>query len=210
VRQVEAEIGMLPRRLAGHAVGVLCRAFHEDPILTHFLGRGPRRDLAYRMFFADVVQSSLPLGHVYAATADTQLRGVAVWKPPGVNAMSRRSQVSSALRALVVRALYPRAARDLFAGFANLEANHPSVAHWYLMFVGIEAGFQGQGWGAQLLAPVLQQADASHTLCYLETPFRQTHAFYQRLGFQITTESHPFRGAPPLWTMLRQPVDALR
>jgi ribosomal protein S18 acetylase RimI-like enzyme len=205
VRQVEAEVGILPRRLSGRAVGVLCRAFAEDPILTHFLGRGARRDLAYRMFFADVVRSSLALGHVHAATSDNHLFGVAVWKPPGVSVMSLRSRMKSALRALVVRALYPRAARELFAGFANLEANHPSVPHWYLMFVGIDPGFQGQGQGAKLLAPVLQLADASGTLCYLETPFRQTHAFYQRLGFQITSESHPFRGAPPLWTMLRQP-----
>jgi GNAT superfamily N-acetyltransferase len=202
---MDAAIGILRRRLSSRAVGVLARAFDQDPILTHYLGHGPRRTLAYRMFFGDIVQSALPLGHVYAATAGNQLLGVAVWEPPGVSGMSLRSRVNSALRALVVRALYPRAARELFGGFANLEANHPSVAHWYLMFVGIDAGFQGRGLGAKLLAPVLQQADGSRALCYLETPFRQTHAFYRRLGFEIVSESHPFRGAPPLWTMLRQP-----
>jgi ribosomal protein S18 acetylase RimI-like enzyme len=113
--------------------------------------------------------------------------------------------VTSALRERVVRALYPRAADELFRGFAKLEPLHPSEPHWYLTFVGIDSRLQGQGIGSRLLAPVLQQADASSTLCYLETPFPRTHAFYQRLGFEIASQSHPFRGAPPLWTMLRKP-----
>mgnify|MGYP001443779733 CR=1 FL=1 len=205
---MDAEIGTLPPRLASRAVGVLTRAFDQDPILTYYLGRGPRRAAAYRMFFADIVQSSLPYGHVYGATADTRLLGVAVWKPPDPPAGSPRTRASSALRELVVRALYPRAARELFGGFANLEPLHPSVPHWYLMFVGIDVGLQGvglqgQGIGSRLLAPVLQRADADATLCYLETPFRRTHVFYQRLGFEFASESHPFPGAPPLWTMIR-------
>jgi GNAT superfamily N-acetyltransferase len=202
---MDAEIAILPRRLAGRAVGVLTRAFDQDPILTHYLGQGPRRTVAYRMFFADVVESTLPFGHVYAATAENRLLGVAAWRPPEPPASSVRTRVTSALRERVVRALYPRAADELFRGFAKLEPLHPSEPHWYLTFVGIDSRLQGQGIGSRLLAPVLQQADASSTLCYLETPFPRTHAFYQRLGFEIASQSHPFRGAPPLWTMLRKP-----
>ena len=204
---METEIGLLPRRLSGRAVGVLARAFDDDPILTHYLGHGPRRALANRMFFTDIVQSSLPLGHVYAATSDIGVQGVATWKPPDPAADSLRTMVDSALRHLVVRALYPRTARKLFGGFANLARLHPSVPHWYLMFVGIDVGLQGRGIGSRLLAPVLQRADAARTLCYLETPFRRTHVFYQRLGFEVASESHPFPGAPPLWTMIRPPAE---
>jgi GNAT superfamily N-acetyltransferase len=207
VRHIDAEIGILPRRVAGRAVGVLARAFDEDPILTHFLGRGPRRAFAYRMFFADIIQSALPWGHVYAATSDNRLLGVAVWKPPDAPAGSLPNRANSMLRELVVRALYPRTARKLFGGFANLESLHPSVPHWYLMFVGIDVGLKNQGLGSRLLAPIFQLADAARTLCYLETPFRRTHPFYQRLGFEVASESHPFRGAPPLWTMVRRPRD---
>jgi GNAT superfamily N-acetyltransferase len=207
VRPIDVEIGILPRRLSGRAVGVLARAFDQDPILTHYLGQVPRRAFAYQMFFTDIVRSALPLGHVYAATANTRLLGVAVWKPPNAPPDSFRTRATSALRAFVVRSLYPRAGRELFAGFANLESLHPSVPHWYLMFVGIDVGLQSQGLGSRLLTPVLQLADAARTLCYLETPFRRTHAFYQRLGFEVASESHPFRGAPPLWTMVRRPRD---
>jgi GNAT superfamily N-acetyltransferase len=202
---VDAEIGILPHRLAGRAIGVLTRAFGQDPILTHYLGQGPRRAVAYRMFFADILQSALPVGHVYAATSHNRVHGVAIWKPPDAPAGSLPSRVNSALRELVMQALYPRRGRELFGGFANLESLHPSVPHWYLMFVGIDVGLQSQGLGARLVAPVLQRADAARMLCYLETPFRRTHAFYQRLGFEIASESHPFRSAPPLWTMIRKP-----
>jgi GNAT superfamily N-acetyltransferase len=202
---MDVEIGILPRRLAGHAVGVLTRAFDEDPILTHYLGRGPRRAVAYRMFFADVIESTLPFGHVYGATTDNRLLGVAAWKPPDPPAGSLRTRASSAMRERVLRVLYPRAAVELFRGFASLEPLHPSESHWYLMYVGIKPGIQGKGLGSRLLEPVLQLADADGTLCYLETPFRRTHVFYQRLGFEIASESNPFPGAPPLWTMIRKP-----
>jgi GNAT superfamily N-acetyltransferase len=162
------------------------------------------------MFFADIIQSSMPFGHVYAATAGDLLLGVAVWEPPDPLEPSPKTRASSAVRELIVRALYPRAAPKLFAGFGNLEPLHPSVPHWYLMFVGIEVGLQGKGMGSRLLAPVLEQADAARTLCYLETPFRRTHVFYQRLGFEIASESHPFVGAPALWTMIRKPPSDAR
>ena len=93
-------------------------------------------------------------------------------------------------------------------GFGQLEAGHPADPHWYLFFVGVDPSCQGQRIGEQLLVPVLRAADAANTLCYLETPFPRTHAFYQRLGFEIRTEGHPFAGAPTLWTMLRSPVRA--
>jgi GNAT superfamily N-acetyltransferase len=205
VHAMDAEIGLMPRRFSGRAVGVLSRAFDQDPILAHYLGHGPRRALADGMFFGDILQSALPFGHVYAAIGQKRLLGVAVWRPPDASTASFSVRANSALRAAGVRALYPRASRELFGGFATIEQLHPSEPHWYLMFVGIDPGLQGQGIGSRLLAPVLERADATRTLSYLETPFPRTHVLYQRLGFEIASESHPFRGAPPLWTMIRKP-----
>ena len=109
---------------------------------------------------------------------------------------------------LVVWALFPRTAGTVFRGFGELQAHHPKEPHWYLAFVGVDTDMQGQGIGTDLLAPVLRQADHTGTLCYLETPFPRTHAFYRRLGFEITDELHIFEGTPPVWTLVREPRSA--
>ena len=92
-------------------------------------------------------------------------------------------------------------------GFAALEHVHPCAPHWYLAFVGIEPAIQSRGIGRALLAPVLEKADRTNTLCYLETPFPRTHAFYERLGFTRNGEHRPFVGAPQgVEAFLREPL----
>jgi ribosomal protein S18 acetylase RimI-like enzyme len=184
------------------------RAFDEDPIFTFYLHNRRRRAVAYRTLFGEIIQSVLPLGHVYGAIGDDRVLGVAVWRPPDSPKPSFANRTRSALSEALVRTLFLRTAGELFRGFSKIEQLHPSASHWYLMFVGVDVGQQGRGVGSRLLAPVLELADATRTLCYLETPFPRTHEFYRRLGFEIGSESHPFRGAPPLWTMIREPRDA--
>ena len=104
-----------------------------------------------------------------------------------------------------MRRLSRSSADALIKGFESLGAKHPAASHWYLFFTGISPQHQGRGHGASLLAPVLEIADGARCLSYLETPFPATHAFYRRLGFEITSEGHPFEGAPTLWTMTRAP-----
>jgi GNAT superfamily N-acetyltransferase len=107
----------------------------------------------------------------------------------------------------VVRLLFPRASQGLFQGFATLEHFHPGDPHWYLAFVGIEPTIQSRGVGRALLSPVLETADRTTTLCYLETPFPRTHAFYERLGFRHHAEHDAFVGAPQgIVAFLRRPL----
>ena len=58
----------------------------------------------------------------------------------------------------------------------------------------------------KVLTPVLERADRDREVCYLETPFPDTRAFYRKLRFDETAELRPAVGAPPIWTMTRQPV----
>lgn len=104
-----------------------------------------------------------------------------------------------------MKALCPRGAAALGAGFRQLSHLRPSEPHWYLAFVGVEPTHQGKGLGAAILAPALALADDQQRLCYLETPFPRTHSFYRRLGFEMTGEHRPFAAAPPIWTFTRQP-----
>ena len=190
------------------ATDVLLRAFADDPILTFYLNEPRRRTLAYRAFFGDAIYAHRRFGHVYTALRDQQVVATAVWQPPhaGPSTLWERLHTWGAM--LTVRTLFPRMAAGMFQGFAATQALHPHAPHWYLFFVGVDPALQGKGIGARVLTPVLESADRTGMLCYLETPFPRTHAFYRRLGFEIASESHPFVGAPPLWTMIREPRSA--
>lgn len=203
---VQVTIGSLD---AGELVSgsyLLARAFVEDPIITYYLHDPIRRAVAFPAFFEGVLHEVFPSAQVFAARSGGELVGVAAWLPPepvepddAARARAHRSQ-------RIVRTMFPLTSGPLFDGFAALEARHPVQPHWYLAFVGIEPTFQGGGLGRELLVPVLNVADETTTSCYLETPFPRTHAFYQRLGFELQAECDTFAGAPQgVTTFLRPP-----
>jgi GNAT superfamily N-acetyltransferase len=200
---VDTEVNLLGEPKVPDAARLLAGAFAADPVLGYYLPGGWRQRLGFRAFFRAALHESLPHGAVYAARSASDLVGVAAWLPPDPpetppNRHARRSTAT-------VRTLYPRTGGELFAGFAGLEALHPSEPHWYLMFVGVEPSLQSSGVGAELLSPILERADADRALCYLETPFERTHRFNHRLGFEISSESQPFAAPARIWTMTRSP-----
>jgi len=189
-------------RKASH---LLARAFAADPFIAYLLPDARRRGLMFPPFFRTLMHHQVGLGTVWAWEEDGRLIGVAAWFPPDLSPASRSVRVRSAANAAMVRVLFPRASGRLFGAFAGFGELHPDAPHWYLAFIGLEPDAQGRGIGHRLLEPALACADAGGTLCYLETPFMQTHAFYRKNGFEITRELHPIPGAPPVWTMTRPP-----
>jgi hypothetical protein len=148
-RRVDTEVNLLGEPKVPDAARLLAGAFAADPVLGYYLTGGWRQRLAFRAFFRAALHESLPHGAVHAARSGSDLVGVAAWLPPDPpetppNRHARRSTAT-------VRTLYPRTGGELFAGFAGLEALHPSEPHWYLMFVGVEPSLQSSGVGAELL-----------------------------------------------------------
>jgi len=200
---VALSIDQVPLTRVKEAVDLLVRAFMPDPIFSYYFPDDNQRAEVFRNFINDLVRAHIRFGHVYAAVLDEKLVAAAVWRPPDAGEPTARDRKRQTLTEKRVHAIDSKGATAIFEGFVGLEAGHPAEPHWYLFFTGVEPAMQGRGIGSRLLAPVLELADRSHTLCYLETPFRQTHEFYRRLGFSIATEGHPFAGAPTLWTMIR-------
>jgi GNAT superfamily N-acetyltransferase len=198
-------VAELPAEAVHTSGRLLSRAFAADPILTYFLSGPLRRQIAYPAFFRELILEHLESRHVYGAWDGDRLVGVVVWAPPHGAPPSFAMRLRARLDHLVVRLLFPRRASKLYRGFAATASLHPHDPHWYLFFVGVDPSYQGRGVGKQLLAPVLQTADRDRALCYLETPFPATHEFYRRLGFELRPATHPFEGAPPLWSMIRRP-----
>ena len=197
----------LPLQRLSAAGQLLAHAFHADPIITFFLNDPLRRQVAFPAFFRALLYESWECGFTYGALADQRLIGVSVWIPPGGAMPSRQFQQHADRNHSIVKACFPRRAAALYRGFEATLQLHPAKPHWYLFFIGVDPAFQSSGVGRKLTAPVLKKADQEGTLCYLETPFPGTHGFYRKLGFKLGPATHPFKGAPQLWTMVRAPKE---
>jgi GNAT superfamily N-acetyltransferase len=199
------EVAPLQPERSAEAISTLVRAFMPDPIFSFYFPEAEDREKVFAAFFDDLVRSHIRFGHVYSANMDGRIVGVAVWRPPDAGEPTDEDRERSAVAAKRVSEIDSLAADVLFAGFTLLEQQHPREPHWYLFFTGVEPGLQSRGIGSDLLAPVLEIADRSGEMCYLETPFPRTHAFYRALNFDVTRVGRPFAGAPQIWTMLRPP-----
>jgi ribosomal protein S18 acetylase RimI-like enzyme len=195
----------LPDRRIGEAVRILRDAFEQDPIFCFHIPDAAVRTSVLEVFFEGIIRAHLRFRHIYAAVDGNRIVGVSVWRPPHVTTVTLRDRLRAFMMRRRLMALSPDAARRLLAGFAALEATHPRAPHWYLLFIGLDRALRSRGLGARLMAPVLETADATRSLCYLETPFPQTIAFYKKLGYEVSSEPRPFAGAPQLWAMTRRP-----
>jgi GNAT superfamily N-acetyltransferase len=200
---MEATVRPLRRHELSAGSRLLARAFAEDPFIGYFLRDRRRCEVAFPRFFRAALHALVDAGSVFGVEADGALAGVAAWAPPEPAAVARRSRLLAGFASLEVRALFPRAAPRLFAGFAVLGEGHPTEPHWYLAFVGVDPRQQGRGLGRTLLTPIIDRADDLGVACYLETPFPNTRVFYRHLGFQDTAELRPVAEAPTIWTMTR-------
>lgn len=199
-------IGTLHADEVARGTQVLARAFAGDPIITHYLYDSVRRAVAFPAFFEAVVEELLPSNQVLVARSGRDPLGVAAWRPPHPVEPDEAARARAQRAQQIVQTMFPRSCPDLFEGFAALEALHPEEPHWYLAFVGVEPRLQRRGVGRALLAPVLHVADETRTMCYLETPFPETHAYYEALGFTRYGEYCTFPGAPQgVVAFLRRP-----
>lgn len=84
------------------------------------------------------------------------------------------------------------------------DENHPkSQPHFYLMAIGVDPRFQGQGLGGAMLGATLSKIDEQKLPAYLESSSPKNVPLYQRHGFKVTKELRARDDAPPIWGMWR-------
>lgn len=93
---------------------------------------------------------------------------------------------------------------ELFAVLEQMGEAHPARPHWYLPWLAVELGRQGDGLGGRLLAHCLEDVDRSGLPALLDTPNPRNVDFYERHGFEVVAVTESPR-CPPLTSMLRQP-----
>lgn len=179
----------------------LGRAFADDPIFEFLLPGVAEAERARRSipFFAADTRI-----RVRTATAWTtpERVGAALWAPPG----KWRTSIADAIRLAwpVIRGSRARALRAL-AALSSVEKVHPRQPHWYLAVLGTDPEHRGQGFGAALMAPVLEQCDADGLPAYLESSKESNIPYYERHGFTVERELPLGKGGPSVWTMWREP-----
>ncbi|HET7508402.1 MAG TPA: GNAT family N-acetyltransferase, partial [Solirubrobacterales bacterium] len=124
---------------------------------------------------------------------------VAIWLPPNVSADEEE------LVAILGDSISPNQQADTFAVLEQMAAAHPSFPHWYLPWLAVEPGRQGEGLGSTLLAHGLEIVDAEHLPAFLETPNPRTVPLYERHGFEVIATAQA-GSCPPVTSMLRAAV----
>ena len=186
---------------AGGAALALAQAFAEDPHFS-WIVRDPatRVSRLERAFTIFARRLWLPPDEAYG---HERLIGAALWMPPGAWHVSVWTQLRlGPATARVLGRDMPRLLRAL----TFIERKHPRTPdHWYLPIIGVARAWQGRGYGAALLRPMLERCDAELIPAYLEASSPRNRALYERHGFAVMEECRYADDAPPLWRMWREP-----
>jgi len=193
-RAVRTDAATLGTALAG--------AFADDPVFGWLIPFDvDKRDERLRTFFTSMARSYLRRDkHAYLAGDGV---AAALWSAPGSWALppaeiARESRPAmQAFGRNLIRALRLQ---------LQIEADHPKdPKHWYLAYVGVAPGHQGQGIGSVVLQEVLRQADATGTPAYLESSNERNLTLYERNGFRVTSSFPALGKGPTIWRMWREP-----
>jgi GNAT superfamily N-acetyltransferase len=184
-----------------HLRGVLARAFDRDPVVNWVVRQDAGREWALAWLYRLSLDIAAPLGHVYT-TAD--LRGVALWTPPGRLGAGQWRQawrLPGFLRAVGMRRL-----SRVVPAIAALSARHPRPPHWYLSELAVDPPAQGRGVGSALIAHRLALCDRDGMPAYLENSNPRNTPLYERHGFRALAEHRMGGDGPPVLLMWRDPT----
>jgi GNAT superfamily N-acetyltransferase len=185
----------------------LYEALREDPFYAALESRAPdpatSRDAMLAYYDYSILEAEtygrlvLPHGGTF---------GVSVWSVPLDTALARQK---SRHKHEVIGREMGEACLRAYAGMCDFMAGaaEPLVSEkdWYLSIIGLLPEFQGQGRGADLIRPVLEDADRVGIATYLETFTPENMSFYARLGYEASgCFREPMTGSD-YWVMRRRP-----
>ena len=189
------------------ATEILVEAFKEDPMFR-YLGIKVERELqinanALEYFCKMSLRNCQPYHHIY--TTVNNLKGVAVWIPPGKSEMNAW-QFLSMLLVLPKKCGWRKTGQclSLFSALNKRHQKEMIEPHWNLSLLGVAPAYRRRGIGSLLLQPVLKQADRECFPCYLSTFNQQAVSFYQKHEFTVLWQGKLSDDSPCIWTMKRK------
>ena len=179
----------------------LAQAFYEDPLMRWILPNESQRQRQLYRSFDSIFLKRLCLPHDETYTTEG-VAGGALWLPPGTWPLGLLDNL---------RLLHYFAAswgRNVTRGLrfsSHLDSKHPHDPHFFLYFMGVKPGRQGEGIGTSLMQPVLERCDRERIPAYLEASASRNRALYARNGFEVVETVQLPGGVPPIWRMWREP-----
>jgi ribosomal protein S18 acetylase RimI-like enzyme len=181
------------------AAEALANAFFTDPLQNYTFPDDEERRAKSPGHFAAALRYGLKFGEVYAAD---NVAGASIWLKPGETDVTPERAVEGGFAVLpevMGEAAFSRffSAINFAETFHKLDAPEP---HWYTMVLGVDPAFQGNGYGRDLLEPILTRARADGDPVYLETAQPNNISFYQKMGFRLLRELVEPTGGLKMWT----------
>ena len=194
-----------PFHFLNHAEA-LYLALKEDPFYLHIqhtiTHASPQEAMCAYMDFSLRMAKSYGIAYLPFETP----YGASIWTLP------QAEKVATAEKQLKLDFL------ETYLGINTLTAYRAIVAYmsaqtellvpkdaWYLSILGVHPNFQNQGLGANLIQPILKEADKKGVASYLETFSDRNTRFYERLGYQKLSSFHEPTIDARYWVMLRRP-----
>lgn len=181
---------------------ILTQAFDRDPLYSDaYPEAGVRRRILHWLFIA-AVKDAIRFGRVDIACRE-KIVGVGINYPPGRYPISFTRNLRCLPEYLRIAAASPFGFVQLYRIMVGFNKVRPARPHSYGLHLG---GVQGEFTGGPLMQRWLDEADASHWPCYLETQDRRALKLYNSQGFEILLDGFEvYPGAPLTWTMWREP-----
>ncbi len=185
------------------AIETLRNSFKETYSMKHYLPNDANREKALRFFLSIGVRTGIKYGEVYSTSLNFE--GAAIWMFSDSLPITTWKMLSS-VSLLAAIGFVRNGGLKLMKLGEYIEKAHNRLAppkHWYLQTIGVDPKFQGQGYAAKLIRPMLAKIDAQHLPCYLETFEMKNASIYERFGFRTIERASipqtPFEN----WAMLR-------
>ena len=175
------------------AIDTIVLAFAADPVERWMYPRAGDYLRHFRAFVEAFAGPALADG---TASMLDDFAAVALWLGPG------SQPDGETIVSVLMDSVAADQQDDVLVVLEQMDAMHPTSAHWYLPWLAVDPGRQRDGLGGRLLDLGLRRVDRDGVPAYLETPNPRTIAFYERRGFQVTGQARS-GDCPPITAMMR-------
>ena len=175
----------------------LGRAFHDDPLICHFVSDVAARPVKLPRIFKLLFKLGVGYGACHVTSG---YEAATLWRPPNQWHLPFWQYITNGPELLGVFGLD---ALRVIATMDVIEKVHPKTPHWYLQVIGTDPVKQGKGFGSLIMRHQLAIADKQGVPAYLESSKESNIPIYKAFGFDVTGEIRIPNG-PVLYPMWRK------